>query len=144
MAQLSRVDPPPYAPSRLRGVGERAAFEAAMARYVAGDLEGAVTGLRPVVRADPSAEDARFYLGASELLTGHAADAIATLLPVANRGDSAYAEEASFLIAKAQLGQGDAASARRALDRTITFDGSRATEARELRRRLDAAVERPR
>jgi tetratricopeptide (TPR) repeat protein len=142
IARLALVTPPPYEPARLRSGGEREAFTSGMTRYAAGDVAGAIPLLRRALDETPSAEDVRFYLGASQLLNGQPAEAIDTLQRLAARAQSPYAEEAQFLIAKGHLRQGDLRAATADLDKTITMRGDRETDARAIRARvaeLDAA-----
>jgi tetratricopeptide (TPR) repeat protein len=136
IAHLAAVAPPPYAPSRFRDGGERAAFALGMRRYVAHDFAGAIRPLERAVRESPSADDARFYLGASYLLAGRSRNAISTFEPLAARARSPYAEEAQFLIAKACLQSGDLRAALAALDKTIAIHGDREQDARAIRSRV--------
>ena len=131
-AQLARVEPPAYEPRRLRSAGANPEFGAGMERYQAGDYATAAAGLASVVTASPTFEPARFYLGASQILSGNPRAALTTLGPIADRADSPFAEEARFLTAKAHLQVGDVAAARRALDRTIELRGEREAEARRI------------
>jgi tetratricopeptide (TPR) repeat protein len=136
MTRLAAVTPPPYEPRRLRSAEPREAFTSGMAKYRAGDYAGAVPLLERAVAQEPEADDARFYFGASQLLTGNAAAAIATLKRVADREGSPYAEEARFLTAKAHLRGSDVAAAIADLDRTIALHGAREQDAAALRDRL--------
>jgi anti-sigma factor RsiW len=134
LQRLARVTPPPAPTTRLRsGPSAPAGYAGGMSRYRAGDYAAAVPLLAGALRAEPSAEAARFYLGASQLLAGDAAGAVATLSPLAQRERSAYAEESRFLIAKAYLGQGDTTKATDMLSRTIAMHGDRQAEAVALR-----------
>jgi hypothetical protein len=95
-----------------------------------------------IVRATPEDEVARFYLGASYALTSRWRDAVSTLEPLIPRRDSAYAEEAAFITARASVHLGDVPAAIAALDATIAFDGDRIAEARALRAKLAALPSR--
>lgn len=133
IAELARVEPPPYEPRRLRSAAPSREFTAGMARYQAGDHAGAIPLLESAVAADAAFEPARFYLGASQLLAGRAAAAVATLRPLTIGGDSPFAEEARFLTAKAHLQEGDTARAVSALDATIALEGERQAEALRIK-----------
>jgi anti-sigma factor RsiW len=137
VALLARVDPPPYVARTLRGAGEEGSerFGAAMARYQAGDYQGAVAGLREAARLAPAAEPHRFYLGVVLLLTDRPDEAVAVLAPLA-AGDSAWAEEALFHLAKAHLALEQVPPALAALDRVVALEGDRRDEAAALRRAI--------
>ena len=109
-----------------------------MTAYQGGDFSKAIPLLEAVVRSAPGDDDARFYLGASYALTSRWRDAIEMLRPLLTRRESAYAEEAAFLTARAYVQLNDVAAAIAALDATIALDGDRAAEARALRARLAA------
>lgn len=142
IAQLAQVPPPPYTPLRLRGGPERRAFTTGMERYTARDFAAAIAPLQRAVHEEPAAQDARFYLGASYLMTGYSNLAIATLTPLTQDPASTYAEEAQFLVAKACLQARDLPAAVAALDKTIAFHGDREREALDLRRRVAAVSAR--
>jgi tetratricopeptide (TPR) repeat protein len=138
IARLAVVAPPPYSPSRFRDAGERTAFTQGMRRYVEHDFNGAIPPLERAVRESPSAEDARFYLGAAYLLAGRSHNALSTLEPSAADTRSPYAEEAQFLIAKANIQSGNLPGAVAALDKTVAMHGDREQEARTLRAHVAA------
>ncbi len=138
IAELAQVPPPPYTPLRLRGGPERRAFTTGMEQYTARDFAAAIAPLQRAVHEEPAAQDARFYLGASYLMTGDSNRAIATLTPLTQDPASPYAEEAQFLVAKAHLQAKDLPAALAALDKTIAFRGDRAQEAETLRQRVAA------
>jgi hypothetical protein len=131
---LARVEPPPYVPVVVRGGGEMPAFTRAMERYVRGDYAGAASGLRVALREDPRSPQARFYLGASELLAGRADEAIAELRPLTR--DPEYEDAARYYIAKAHLARRDVAAARTELQRLARGDGDHKEEAQRLLRQL--------
>ena len=138
LARLAVFAPPPYSPTRFRNSADRAAFTLGMREYVAQEFQRAIPALERALRESPSAEDARFYLGASYLLAGRSPDAISALDPLASSTRSPYAEEAQFLIAKAHLKAGDLPAALVALDKTTAMRGDREQEARALRTRVAA------
>ena len=138
VVQMARVEPPPYAPRRLRSAAPRERFDAAMEAYQAGDFAKAIPPFEEALRSAPGDDATRFYLGASYALTSEWRTAIQTLQPLLTRRDSAYAEEAAFITARAYVHVNDIAGAMAALDTTIAFDGDRAAEARALRAKLAA------
>jgi hypothetical protein len=86
--------------------------------------------------SDPNNFDALFFLGASDLLTGHLRDGIAELSRVARAGDrSPYAEESHYLMAKAWLQKADIPAARRELETVTAMNG-------DLRARAAAVLQR--
>ena len=127
---------PPYEPRQFRSAGERGAFTAAMRDYMRRDYAGAIPGLERAMRDEPDAEDVRFYLGATLVLQDRPADGLSVLRPLAGKPESAYAEEAQFLIAKAYLRLGDLDQAASALDATVKMHGEREAEASRLRLRV--------
>ena len=136
IAELAIVTAPPYEARQFRNAAPREAFTSGMARYTSGDYAGAIPWLVRAVSADPAAEDARFYLGASQLLSGDAVAALTTLKPIADRAESPYAEEARFLCAKAHLRRRDLRAAGVELDRTIALHGAREQEAVLIREQI--------
>lgn len=140
LAQLAVVTPPPYEPVTLRSTPDAATrrFRDAMTRYREGDHAGAIPGLAEAVQLDPDRAQAQFYLGACYLLTQQPARAIPAFEAAIARGDSAYAEEAHFYLAKAFLAMGNAVASRAALEAVLAIQGPRAAEARALLDRLKA------
>ncbi len=138
LAELGRVDPPTYLPLATRApAATDAAFDLAMAHYARREYVQAADGLRAVVRERPSAGDAWFFLGVSELMAGRAREARATLARAALLGQPPYAGAAVFFGAKAELRLGEADAARRALRDAIAAGGPYAPEARRLLERLE-------
>lgn len=139
LAELARVEPPPWTPVRLRGdegeAGQR--FRAAMELYAKGDRAGALPILREAAALDPSAPGASFYRGACALLAGDADEAVESLGHVAALGETPYLEEAQFYLAKARLARGEVPAARRELERVAGSECPRQAEARLLIERLD-------
>jgi tetratricopeptide (TPR) repeat protein len=133
--ELARVEPPPYAPLVVRGADpEERAFAQAMERYTGRDYPGAASGLRAALAQDPSSIEARFYLGISELMSAPARPeaAIRELQRVAAADDPAFAEAARYYLAKAHLGRGDVAAARRELQRVARGEGDHKEDAERL------------
>jgi tetratricopeptide (TPR) repeat protein len=146
LAELALVEPPPYAPVRLRGSEDDAArrFAEAMGLYSLGDWNSALPGLRAAAALDPEAPHLSFYLGACALLAGETDEAIATLEKTAALGDTPFLEEARFLLAKAHLRAGDRRSARQELVEVVALNGDRLNEAKALLDRLDTSGTRSR
>jgi tetratricopeptide (TPR) repeat protein len=140
LAALAAIEPPAYAPVRLRGSEDDAArrFREAMELYAAGDWNGALPGLRAAAALDPEAPHLAFYLGACALLAGETDEAITELERTAALGDTPFLEEALFYLAKAHLRADDVTAARGALVKVILLNGDRAQEAQSLIDRLDA------
>jgi tetratricopeptide (TPR) repeat protein len=142
-SELAAVEPPAWAPARLRGAVDESTqrFRAAMERYAKDDFEAAIPGLEEAARLDPEAAQVHFYLGACHLLTGRPARAVASLEQAA--GDPLLEEPARFYLAKAQLRLGDGASARGELERVVSLEGYLEAEARELLRRIEEKSRSP-
>ncbi len=141
LAELAQVDPPAYAPVRLRGSEDDAArrFREAMELYSRGDWKGALPGLRAAAGLDPEAPHIAFYLGTCALLVGETGEAITQLQRTADMGDTPFLEEALFYLAKAHLQAGDVTAARDALVKVILLNGDRSQEAQSLIDRLNAS-----
>jgi len=140
LAELAAIEPPAYAPVRLRGSEDNAArrFREAMELYAAGDWNGALPGLRAAAALDPEAPYFAFYLGACALLAGETGEAITQLQRTVDLGDTPFLEEALFYLAKAYLDAGDVTAARDKLVKVILLNGDRSQEAQSLVDRLDA------
>jgi tetratricopeptide (TPR) repeat protein len=140
LAELAKVDPPAYAPVRLRGSEADAArrFREAMELYAASDWRGALPGLRVAAGLDPESPHIAFYLGACALLAGETDEAIAQLQRTVDLGDTPFLEEGLYYLAKAQLRAGNVTAARDALGKLIVLNGDRSEEAQRLLDRLDA------
>ena len=133
VAQLARVEPPPYIPVTLRSAEDwRVRLEKAMAEYSGARYAEAAHGLEVVTAAKPSATNAWFYLGISYLMLERTDDAIRALQRCIDTRDAAYAQDAQFFLAKAFLRKGDREAALRALEAVATSTGPRADEARTL------------
>jgi tetratricopeptide (TPR) repeat protein len=134
LADLARVEPPKYAPGRLRGTADETTrrFQEAMEQYQLKDYVAAVTGLSTAADLDPEAPHIGFFLGVSCLLAGQAAAAIEELRRTIELGDSPYLEEAHFYLAKTYLQIGNVGAAVKELERTIQLKGERVAEARVL------------
>ena len=140
LTELARMEPPRYAPPTLRDAAttEEKRFRAAMKPYQAGDYATAAGALRAVSAADPRDFNARFFLGATYLLTGDTAQGIDELNRVVGAGDaSPYVEEARFLLAKAYLREGEVTAARTELQAVAHMRGDFRANAETLLRELD-------
>ncbi len=134
IARLAEVQPPPFEPKSLRTSGSEAElrFREAMVPYQEDCFAEAIPGLESAVALDPDFVPARFYLGASYLLTGEAREAVNHLGRIAEIEGSPYREWALWLRAKASLGLGDVAAARRDLEEIVQTGGDFEAQAREV------------
>lgn len=134
LAELARIEPPRWTPTRLRGADSEAGrrFREAMELYAKGERSAALPALREASRLDPQASHVSFYLGACALLAGHRAEAVDSLRRVVALGETPFLEESRFYLAKAYLGGGDIAAARTELQATVKLGGPRLDEARKL------------
>ena len=139
LARIAKVEPPRYAPSILRGAHDEASrrFSEGMQHYVAGEYRAAVPLLKKAASLDPTRADAAFFLAAAELLAGDPSAARDGFERVLELGDTPFAEEARYYLAKAQLGQADVASAKVTLARIVADGGEFAIEATRLLSSLD-------
>jgi anti-sigma factor RsiW len=139
LTELARLDPPTYKPPTLRSAGSKAEarFQKAMEPYVTRDYPLTITGLRAALELDPAAAAPRFFLGACDLLTGNAAGGARELERVA-AGDSPFAPEARFDLAKAYLMQGNKDQAIAALGKLVDVPGDFQESARQLTARIAA------
>jgi predicted Zn-dependent protease len=140
MMELAQLDPPPYSPQLTRGseTPVEARFRAAMPAYQAKRYQEAVAGLQSALALDPQFAPARFFLGASYLLNGQSAPAIDQLNQVAS-GDSPFAEEARYCLAKAYLREDKRFEAARELANVIAQHGDWEKRARALLVQVNAA-----
>lgn len=134
LAELSKVEPPPYLPLTMRSEEDaRIRFEAAMTAYARSDYAGAATALEQVVSLQPSNAKALFFLGICYLMLDRPASATKVLQQCVAGGDPGYSDEARYFLAKALLRTGDRAAATAALDALARSKGPRAEDARRLR-----------
>jgi anti-sigma factor RsiW len=132
-AVLARVEPPPYVALAVRGDADR--FEAAMQHYTRGDYDAAARALRALGPREPRA-NIQFYLGASELMAGRAAESVPPLEAAVRLGAREQSEHAQFLLGKAWIAQGRIDAARTALTACAALRGAHADEAARLLARL--------
>jgi tetratricopeptide (TPR) repeat protein len=139
LTELARLDPPSYRSPTLRGAGSQAEvqFQKAMESYLTRDYLGAIAGLRAALDLDPAAAAPRFFLGACEVLTGDTASGARDFERVA-AGDSPFAPEARFDLAKAYLQQGNKDKAIATLRPLADVPSDFQEPARQLMARLAA------
>jgi tetratricopeptide (TPR) repeat protein len=138
LAELAMVQPPPYEPKSLRtldGGGERR-FREAMVPYQEGRFAEAIPVLEEAVELAPDLVPARFYLGASYLLTGESRQAVDTLTRVIDSDNGSYGEWALWLRSKAHLDSGEVEAARRDLEAVIRLEGELEAQAQHLMNEL--------
>jgi TolA-binding protein len=134
LAELSRIEPPPYLSLTVRSEEDaRIRFEAAMTAYTRGEYATAATALEEVVSLQPSNTRALFFLGISYLMVDRADAATTVLQRCAAAGDPVYSDEARYFMAKALLRKGDRTGAAAALDVVVRSNSPRADDARRLR-----------
>jgi TolA-binding protein len=138
--ELARLDPPTYRAPTLRAAGSPAEiqFQKAMESYVRRDYPQTIVGLRAALEFDSEAPAPRFFLGACDLLTGNSVEGAQELERVA-AGDSPFAQEAQFDLAKAYLLQGNQDQALATLRRLADVPGDFREPARQLIARITAA-----
>ena len=137
VAELTRVEPPPYIPLTVRSADDwRARFDDAMAAYAIGRYAEAAESLEIVASRQPSAASVRFFLGVSYLMLDRTDDAVGALQRCVDIADPAYADDARFFLAKAWLRKGNREAATSALDAVSRSNGPRAPEARNLQKTL--------
>jgi tetratricopeptide (TPR) repeat protein len=145
LAELSEVDPPPYAPKSLRGVENQARRElhAAMAPYQKGDFTMAIPLLEAVAQAQPTHPAAHFYLGACLLLTDRPEEALESLSRAVTLGESPFLDWALFYRGKAHLHLGNRDAADDDLSEVAGRGGELAAAAQEILDRLREEEARP-
>lgn len=128
------VQVPSYEANSLRAAGGDAErrFREAMTFYQEGSFAEAIPGLQAAVDLDPDLGKARFYLGACQLLTGQAADAIDSFARVLSAGDSQFREWAHLLRAEAYLRVGEVDHARSDLRDVILLEGDLQADAQRV------------
>jgi TolA-binding protein len=131
---LASYTAPGYRPATFRGDKSEATkqFEAAMKNYVAGDFAAAIPALRSAVALDNGSVQARFYLAASELLTGESDSAITDARALLALGDSPFSESGHFLLGKAMLAKKDVGGAQREFEAVVQLRGDMEAEAQTI------------
>jgi tetratricopeptide (TPR) repeat protein len=138
LAELSEVEPPPYAPKSLRGVesGTRQQLHEAMLPYRNGEFAEAIPLLEAVAQSQPTDPAAHFYLGACFLLTDQAEQALENLSKAVALGESPFLDWARFYRGKAYLRLGEVKRADEDLAVVADRGGELAAAAREILDRL--------
>jgi hypothetical protein len=141
LAELAHLDPPVYSAPAFRGAENTAEtlFREAMDAYLRHDYARAIAGLRASLELDPVAAAPRFFLGASELLSGQIASGVHELEQVA-ASKSPFAEEAGFDLAKGYLMMGRREDALAILRHLESQGGDFAAQARALTDRIAGAA----
>ncbi|MFW6039575.1 MAG: tetratricopeptide repeat protein, partial [Gemmatimonadota bacterium] len=106
ITRLGRVDQAPVylgVPVRSAETVADSLFDAAMSAYGLGRYAEAERRLRSALQAGVDPVPARFFLGASELMTGRIEAAVRSFRAVLAAGDTPYRGEARFYLAKALL-----------------------------------------
>lgn len=140
LADLARVEPPAYDAAQLRGVQDEATarYQDAMRQYQQREYRAAAAGLAAATKLDPEAPHILFFLGVSQLMAAEPDAAIAALRRTIALGDSAFAEDAHFFLAKGYLQKRDVPAAERALAEVIERRGERQSDAQRLLDQLRA------
>jgi TolA-binding protein len=132
LQQLALVVPPRYVPLAVRGGVTAGSFDAAMAHYVAGRHRDAAQALAALAEARPADADVAFFLGISELASGHTAAGREALTRAVTIDAEPYADEAHFYLGKAALRDGDVETARRELQLAVAHDAGPDGEAAKI------------
>jgi tetratricopeptide (TPR) repeat protein len=134
LAELTQVQPPPYRAAVLRGAADPATrrFRKAMEAYEKQQYAAAIPGLRKAAQLNPTAPDARFFLGICYLLDEHPKEAIEELERTVALGETPFLEAAHFYLAKAHLRENNLSGAKTEMEKTIQLRGDREAEARRL------------
>ena len=131
LAELGAIKAPryrPLAPGRTpNGIRD----------YERGDYGASALGLAAAASLDPSSPDIHFYLGASYLLSGDTDAAVRALQRTVDLGESAYAEDARFFLAKAAIRRGNLNEGRTLLLRVASGNSDYQREAQSLLAALD-------
>lgn len=140
IAQLARIEPPPFEPPTLRGAPDEATagFLRGMERYRQADYAGAIADLRGASQLDPQAPHVLFFLGVSYLLSGQEIAAIDRLEATIALGDSAYFEEAHWYLAKAHVRRNNLTAAKAMLRDLSGLRGPGSGDARHLLAQIEA------
>lgn len=139
-AALAKVEPPAYRAPLLRDAGDAATkrFRAAMEAYLRRDYVSAIEGLHASLALDSHAAAPRFFLGASELLTGDWEQGNHELQSVADAGDTPFLDESRMMLARSALHRNDVAAARQDLGQVVAGNGDFSAQARDLLRQIDS------
>ncbi len=118
--ELGRFNPPTY-----RDLGGAPAnspdFRTAISNYSQRDYQSAIDSLEAVVKRQPDAAEARFYLGICDLFTKKFAAGNRELRQVIATGDTPYLEQARYYLAKGLLAESNPTEAREQLDDVVAM-----------------------
>jgi|SRR5690348_10594351 len=111
------TDPPIYLGVAVRSAATTSdsAFDAAMDAYAARDYRAAATGLDRALASGADSAPALFFLGASRMMSNDPRAAAAAFARVLGLGESPYAPESHYYLAKIDLQAGDVQAALREL-----------------------------
>jgi TolA-binding protein len=127
-SDLARFNPPAYrgAPPKTRE------FASAIELYSDRDYAAAIPVLRSAADSHPDLVAARFYLGVCELYTNAPDAGLADLRKVIDAGETSFAEQARFYLAKGLIGAGNIAAAKEQLQDVIAMHGDMGQQAENL------------
>lgn len=146
LAEMMRIEPPPYAPTILRGLTEEEAdrrFREAMKHYQQGDYDRALRGLNAAATLRPQGADIAFFLGACYLLTGQTNAATKELQRTVALGDTPFLEEAHFYLAKAYLRENNLPAAEKELRKALLLKGDLQGQIQDLLDQLGQLTQVP-
>jgi tetratricopeptide (TPR) repeat protein len=127
---LADLSLPPYPASPLRNPIANSEFAMGMKAYARGDCAAAIPHLLRVPAGQDDQVTARFYAGVCQLAAHDLAAANKNLFRVTGDIDSPQYEAAHYYLAQLLLAGGDAAGARRYLQRCVDMDSEYARRAR--------------
>ncbi|MBK6627384.1 MAG: hypothetical protein IPJ87_11820 [Flavobacteriales bacterium] len=103
--------PDPGLPVAMSATDDHA-FHDAMVAYKLGEHDEAIAKWSAQLKAKPSNDTLRFYIGCAELNTGRASKAVTWLMPIAELPGSAFATKARWYAFLALVRHGDLTAAR--------------------------------
>jgi hypothetical protein len=103
LADLGRLDPPPYAAPLVRGGDPWPVFESAIQEYGRKRYEQAADLLRRAVTVEPEDPAANYYLSVSLMMTDEVGEAQDRAGVVVAAGQTPFERAARFLLAKASI-----------------------------------------
>jgi tetratricopeptide (TPR) repeat protein len=140
LSSLADLRMPAYREPMLRGAESASAahreFLDGMDSYQKGDCDAAVSHLAMVPASASDGLQAELFLGLCHLQRKDWIEAQASLEKVVHSGDTPQLETAEYFLAQAMLEQGDLASARTHLAKTIALHGDYEEKASAQLRRL--------
>ena len=128
---------PLYVGSAVRGGGDAATFDSAMAAYTRADYATAAHTLEQISQNSQPQPVVIFFLGASRLMLHDARAAEASFTDVLQRGATIYQPESYFYRAKARLQRGQRTGALSDLHAAAASDNPIALDARALLKQLE-------